>query len=127
FHLFCKFFITFNYLYQPKMKNYLLFIAIFYGNFAFGQLNETFVTNSGVWTGSNSGNDFVIVNEQLRSNPVTAAEYYLSTANSLAVNCEWKFSVNLQFNPSGANYVDVYLTSDQPNLQAANINGYYIR
>jgi hypothetical protein len=35
--------------------------------------------------------------------------------------------VNLQFNTSSANFVDVYLTSDQANLQSANINGYFIK
>ncbi|HEX8577101.1 MAG TPA: hypothetical protein VF677_12475, partial [Flavobacterium sp.] len=64
----------------------------------------------------------------MRSNSTTAnSNFYLSTANTLATNCQWEFWVNLQFNPSSANYVDVYLTSDQANLQSANINGYFVK
>src|SRR5699024_8295960 len=110
----------------PKMKKYLLLIAIFYGNFTFAQLNETFITNTAAWTGSNSGNDFVIVNEQLRSNVTGAPDYYLSTPNTLAANCQWEFYINLEFTPNGANYVDVYLISDQSNLDTL-INGYFVR
>jgi len=109
------------------MKKYLLFIAIFYGNFTFAQLNETFITNTAAWTGSNSGNDFVIVDGQLRSNVTGAADYYLSTPNTLAANCQWEFYINLQFAPNSSNYVDVYLISDQSNLLSSLINGYFIR
>lgn len=113
------------------MKKYLLFIAILYGNFAFGQLNEAFndddFTSAPVWSGSNSGNDFSIIAKQLRSNSLSAAEYYLSTPSTLANNCQWEFWINLQFNPSNLNYVDIYLISDQTNLLSANINGYFIR
>ncbi|MEJ6982140.1 lamin tail domain-containing protein [Pedobacter sp. P351] len=114
------------------MKKYLLFPLILCGKFAFSQLNESFndgnLTSSPVWTGSNSGNDFIVVTDQLRSNSTTASSnLYLSTVNNLATSCQWEFWVNLQFNPSGANYVDVYLTSDQANLQSASINGYFVR
>ncbi|MFD2162522.1 lamin tail domain-containing protein [Paradesertivirga mongoliensis] len=117
------------------MKNYLLFPLLLCGNLAFAQLNELFsdgnFTSNPVWTGSNAGNDFSIDTSgtiQLKSKSTTASSnFYLSTASGLASNCIWEFSVNLLFNPSGANYVDVYLTSDQANLQATNINGYFVR
>ena len=117
------------------MKNYLLIPLLLCGNLAFAQLNEQFndrdFTSNPVWTGSNSGNDFSIDTSstiQLRSKSTTASSnFYLSTNSALASNCIWEFSVNLLFNPSGANYVDVYLTSDQANLQATNLNGYFIR
>ena len=105
---------------------------LLWGSLAFAQLNETFnddnLTNSPAWSGSNSASDFIVVNKQLRSNSTTASsDFYLSTSNSLAASCQWEFWVNLQFNPSSANYVDVYLTSDQQNLQGSNINGYFVR
>ncbi len=105
---------------------------LLWGSLAFAQLNETFnddnLTNSPTWSGSNSASDFIVVNKQLRSNSTTASsDFYLSTSNSLAASCQWEFWVNLQFNPSSANYVDVYLTSDQQNLQGSNINGYFVR
>ncbi|MBC8052065.1 MAG: lamin tail domain-containing protein [Sphingobacteriaceae bacterium] len=114
------------------MKNYLLFSLILWANFAFSQLNESFndgnLTSNPGWSGSNAANDFTVITEQLRSNSGTAnSNFYLSTPNALGNNCKWEFWVNLQFNPSGANYVDVYLSSDQANLQSTNINGYFVR
>ncbi|MBC7916133.1 MAG: lamin tail domain-containing protein [Pyrinomonadaceae bacterium] len=114
------------------MKKYLLFSLILSVNFAFAQVNDTFndgnFTTSPVWNGSNSANDFTVVSEQLRSNSsIASSNFYLSTSNTLSNNCYWEFWVNLQFNPSSANYVDVYLTSDQANLQSVNINGYFVR
>ncbi|MDF3078203.1 MAG: hypothetical protein K0S09_2092 [Sphingobacteriaceae bacterium] len=99
---------------------------------AFSQLSDNFsdgnFSSNPVWNGSNAGADFTIVNGQLRSNSTTPnSNIYLSTQNSLANNCTWEFWVNLQFATSGANYVDVYLISDQADLQATNINGYFVR
>ena len=114
------------------MKKYLIFSLIFFAKFALSQVNDNFddgnFANNPVWTGSNSSSDFVIANGQLRSNSTTAStNFYLSTPSISATNCIWEFYCNLQFATSGSNYVDVYLTSDQQNLQSANINGYFVR
>lgn len=81
------------------------------------------------WKG-NRDNFIVNTSGQLQSNTTklsTASSYYLSTASTSAVDCEWHFWVNLKFTVSGANYVDLFLISDKENLTASNINGYYIR
>jgi len=118
------------------MKNCLFFLAFMLAKSALGQLNDNFsdgdFSANPVWTGSNSGADFVIINDagvnRLRSNLLTpSSNFYLSTPNTLASGAVWEFWCNLQFNPSGSNYVDVYLVSDQQNLQSASINGYFIR
>lgn len=118
------------------MKNCLFFLAFLLAKSALGQLNDNFsdgdFSANPVWTGSNSGADFVIINDagvnRLRSNLLTpSSNFYLSTPNTLASGAVWEFWYNLQFNPSGSNYVDVYLVSDQQNLQSASINGYFIR
>jgi len=114
------------------MRKCLMFSLIFFAKIALSQVNDNFddgnFTNNPPWTGSNSSNDFTVANNQLRSNSTTASSnFYLSTASSLASNCVWEFYCNLQFATSGSNYVDVYLTSDQANLQAASINGYFVR
>ena len=119
-----------------NMKNSLVFLALLCINSAFGQVNEQFndgdFTSTPVWTGSNGGADFIISGlpnlNQLRSNSVVPnSNFYLSTANSLAIDCTWEFLCNLQFNTSSTNYVDVYLISDQQNLQSVNITGYFVR
>ncbi|MGB4774858.1 MAG: lamin tail domain-containing protein, partial [Daejeonella sp.] len=114
------------------MKKYLLAFLLFSCKTVFCQLNDSFddgdFTSNPVWSGSNTSNDFTIIANRLRSNSVTtSSNFYLSTANTLATNCTWEFYCNLQFNTSGANYVDVYLISDQADLQSADINGYFVR
>ena len=99
--------------------------------FASAQINEKFddgdLTSNPTWIMS-SPNDFQIVNNQLKStNTATNSSFYGSTTNTLVSNCEWEFDVNLQFNPSSANYVDVYLASDTFNLKSTVINGYFVR
>ena len=118
------------------MKNSLVFLALLCINSAFGQVSDAFndgdFTASPIWTGSNGSTDFIISDlpnlNHLRSNSVTPnSNFYLSTPNALASDCTWEFWCNLQISTSGANYVDVYLISDQQNLQSASINGYFVR
>ena len=99
--------------------------------YSFAQLSDDFTdgdfTNTPTWM-SSAQSDFTVSSNQLKSiNTVTNSSFYISTTNTLAVNCQWEFYVNLQFNTSSANFVDIYLTSDVDNLQAQNINGYFIR
>lgn len=95
------------------------------------QLSDSFTdgdfTTNPTWTVS-AASDFTVSASQLRSASTnTNSVFYISTTNTLAASCQWEFYINLQFNPSGTNYVDVYLTSDVSNLQAAAINGYFVR
>lgn len=79
------------------------------------------------WTPS-SPTDFTVSAGQLKSaNTTSNSSFYISTTNTISANCTWEFWVNLQFATSGSNYVDVYLTSDNSNLLASNINGYFVR
>lgn len=95
------------------------------------QINDSFTdgdyTVNPTWTVS-AVSDFTVVSGQLKSTNVTPNfNFYISTTNTLAVNCQWEFYINLQFNTSSANYVDVYLVSNEANLQASTINGYFVR
>lgn len=95
------------------------------------QLSDSFTdgdfTANPAWTAS-AASDFTVSASQLRSaNTTTNAAFYISTTSTLAASCQWEFYINLQFNTSGTNYVDAYLTSDVPNLQSAAINGYFVR
>lgn len=58
--------------------------------------------------------------------------FHLSTASTLVKNTEWEFWIQLKFNTSSQNYVEVYLTSDQedPRCGLSRCNatrGYFIR
>lgn len=109
----------------------LLIFCIQLWQYSFAQLSDNFTdgdfTNTPTWMLS-AQSDFTVSSNQLQSiNTVTNSNFYISTTNTLAINCQWEFYVNLQFNTSSANFVDIYLTSDVDNLQAPNINGYFVR
>lgn len=94
--------------------------AQFTDNFADGDY-----TSNPTWT-PDSPTNWTIVGNQLRSNNTTAnSTFYISTASSQALNGQWEFNVNLQFNTSSANFVDVYLMSYNANMVSAN--GYFVR
>jgi hypothetical protein len=81
-----------------------------------------------VWSGTASSWQ-VNSNFQLQStNQVTNGSFYLSTQNGLATTVQWDVYVKLDFNPSGANFVDVYLISNQQDLTlSSSIQGYFVR
>jgi hypothetical protein len=84
-------------------------------------------TSNPTWTLS-APTDFSVNAGQLKSaNTTSNSTFYISTTNTITSNCIWEFWVNLQFATSGSNYVDAYLISDNTNLLASNINGYFVR
>lgn len=96
--------------------------AQFSDNFSDGNYTE-----NPVWT-ANPGDFVVNDNLQLQSaNSDANATFFITTANSLALNAQWEFWVRLDFNPSSVNYVDVWLVSNEQNLLNATNTGYFIR
>jgi hypothetical protein len=98
---------------------------------AFTQLNETFsdsnFTQNPRWKGTDSS-FFVNSNHQLQSsNTIPNAVFYLSTPNALASAVQWKFFIQLAFNTSSLNYVDVYLIASDSNLTNSGNTGYFLR
>ncbi len=109
----------------------LIIVFLFFVFFSKAQISESFTdgdyTSNPTWTVS-SATDFSVNAGQLKSaNTTTNSAFYISTTNTLTSNCTWEFWVNLQFATSGANYVDAYLISDNSNLLASTINGYFVR
>ena len=105
----------------------LLLISIF----SQAQLTENFndgeLADNPTWSGNIS--DFIInANFQLQSNcSVANSSFYISTPMTRATDAEWNFWVQLAFNPSSNNYMDIYLTSSLEDLSAAANTGYFIR
>jgi hypothetical protein len=93
------------------------------------QFTDTFsdgdFTNAPVWSGDHA--KFSIQSGQLRlSAPAVTDIAYLSLACQSMEDASWEFTVQLDFDPSGSNYADVYLTSDQAALNGS-LNGYFVR
>ena len=119
------------------MKRRVLFILVCLGALLipFGvsaQVSDNFsdgdFTTGTVWSGSTAL--FTVVddggNQRLRSNNTGAANYYLSTPNTLVDEAQWELFFDLRFATSGANYVDVYLMSSAADL-TSGVNGYFLR
>ena len=99
--------------------------------FTNAQLSENFndgdFTANPAWSGGTS--DFVVNSSlQLQSNNTVAnSNYFLSIPNSLATSAQWEMYVQLAFNPSSANYVDVFLTASDRDLGLNTTTGYFVR
>lgn len=109
----------------------ILFLLMFLPVLGFAQFNDDFTdgdfTANPTWVGNTT--KFVVNASkelQLFENPVAAGTSYLSTPSGSIYDASWEFSVKMAFNPSSANYCDVYLTSNSSDLSAVT-NGYFVK
>lgn len=116
--------------YKLPIMRYRLLIAILFFTFishlSFAQFTDGFTdgnfTSNPVWSGNTS--IFTVISGELRNNDTGAGTSYLSTP-STATN-EWVFQVRMEYNPSSSNYSRVYLMSDNADLSASVLKGYYV-
>ncbi|MBL7842563.1 MAG: lamin tail domain-containing protein [Cyclobacteriaceae bacterium] len=113
------------------LKRLTLFAFLAISQVCFAQFSDNFsdgdYTQNPAWTPDNPSN-WLVDNGQLRSNSsVASSSFWISTPSAKVTEAQWEFFVNLQFNTSGANYVDVYLVSANQNLSAPGNNGYFVR
>lgn len=96
--------------------------AQFTDNFSDGD----FSTNP-AWSGNTS--DWTInTSLQLQSNNTVAnSNFYLSTPNTLSNIAQWEFWCQITFNPSSANYIDVYLTASAADVTQSSTTGYFVK
>ncbi len=113
-------------------KKIIAFIAtLLYGLCGYAQFTENFsdgdFTNNPAWTGGTA--DWAVnASFQLQSNNTVAnSTYFLSTASTKATTAQWDFFVQITFNPSSANYVDVFLTASASDLTLPATTGYFVR
>jgi hypothetical protein len=105
--------------------------VLFTFSFSTAQLNDQFTdgdfSENPIWTGSSS--DWIInFALQLQSNNTTASStFYITTPSTLAISAQWEFYVRFDFNPSSANFIDIYLTASAGNLSQAGSTGYFVR
>jgi Lamin Tail Domain len=106
---------------------FFLFVSLYAKSQVKDDFSDGDFTNNPGWTGNTS--DFIVDDSfRLRSNNmVPNSHFYLSTANTRAVNTEWEMNLQMDFNPSGLNFIDVYLIASSQDLIASNINGYFVR
>jgi hypothetical protein len=116
------------------MKYFFIVFAMCIVRSAVGQISEDFsdgnFTENPAWSGDDSV--FTLINVsgdyKLRSNKLkSSSNFYLSTPSLQHSSGQWEFFVQLQFNTSGTNYADIYLTADQSNLLSPTLSGYFVR
>jgi hypothetical protein len=89
--------------------------------------NDGDLTANPVWTG-NAADWIVNSSAQLQSNNTVAnSGFYITTPNTLSVSAQWELYVQLSFNPSSANYADIFLTASGSDLTSNNTSGYFVR
>lgn len=110
------------------MKKILFLLLFFITNSLHAQLFDNFsdgdFSQDPAWAGESEF--FKVTDNQLQSNgPAATAQIYLSTANVRASNTEWRFLVDMRFEPSSSNQLRAFLISDQANLKG-DLNGYFL-
>jgi hypothetical protein len=113
------------------LKRVLPFIFLVTINKLSAQFTDNFgdgdFTNNPAWIGGTA--DWIVnASQQLQSNnSVANAAFYLSTASTLATTAQWEFSCQITFNPSSANYIDVYLTASASDITQIATTGYFVK
>ncbi|MEA1874256.1 MAG: Ig-like domain-containing protein, partial [Bacteroidota bacterium] len=110
---------------------YLLFILI--ANLSLplmGQFSDDFsdgnFTDNPAWGGETDKFTVSTSNELQLFDDSESGDAYLSTQSEAIENASWEFLVKFDFNPSSANYTDVFLCSNTSDL-SGNVDGYFVR
>lgn len=108
---------------------YFLLLIVFYPFALFSQFTDDFsdgnFTENPEWFGDT---DNFIVNENLELQLYDEAQSgpsFLVTESRAIEDASWEFLVKFNFNPTSANYANVYLVSNNSNLSEP-LNGYYV-
>ena len=108
-----------------------LFLFLILNIISNAQLSENFndgdLANNPVWSGN--APDFIVNSSlQLQSNnTVASSNYFITTPNTMATTAQWEIYVQVTFNPSSTNYLDIYLTSSVSDLTLDSNTGYFVR
>ncbi len=88
--------------------------------------NDGDYTTGSLWSGDDI--KWEVLDTILSSNSEVANDtFFLSTPVTTLPGLEWRIFMNLKFQTSSNNYVDVYLLSNNANLKATDVNGYFVR
>ncbi len=118
-----------------NMKKYFLIIMLIFvwiQNIQAQVLVENFAdgdfTQNPVWTPSPTNNDFLVQSNRLRSNSsILNSTFFINTPLTISGGVIWEMDIEIQFSPSSANYIDIFLQSNISNFTDANTEGYFVR
>ena len=84
-------------------------------------------TNTPTWFGDTAKFDCNNALQLQLNAPAQSDTATLYTLSNRIDTTEWQFWIKLDFSPSTTNQLRVYLTSDQSNFNAPNLNAYYLQ
>ena len=107
-------------------------LLLLHSHFSKAQLSATFSEGNYLqnpqWIVSNAADWIVNASSQLQSNCMQAnSNFYIATEQRLGDSVQWEFDIQLAFNPSSANYADIYLTASVANPNDTACTGYFVR
>lgn len=110
------------------MRKSILLLLLF-PLMSFAQIVDDFsdgdFTNNPLWIGM--ANDYIVNNsQQLQLNAEQAGASYLAFPFEESQEMEWRFWIRENFSPSGNNYSDVFLKSDNADLSQST-QAYFLR
>ena len=111
------------------MKPLILFIFVFFPLISEAQISENFndgnYTENPRWFGDT--NRFIVnADLQLQLFDSTYGKAFLVTSSAFTKNQEWRFRVTAKYSPSSRNFVRIYITSNQPDLNG-KLQGYFLQ
>lgn len=112
------------------MRKTLLFFMLLSVKLTFAQVSDDFsdgnFTNNPAWLGQAPSYN-VNANKQLQTTVSSNSQIVsLTTSSFLALNTQWEFFVQMNFDPSASNQARIYLISDNQDLKAP-LNGYFVQ
>lgn len=106
---------------------YFLFLSLISHGQLIDNFNDGDFSTGPAWV-ANDGDWIVNPALQLQSNNMVAgSSFYISIASTLATSAQWEFYTKIDFNPSSANYIDVYLIASASDISATTTSGYFVR
>ncbi len=116
---------------SKNMKRIFISLFLLPSMYAFAQVNENFSDNelseNPQWVLSEPLH-WTIENQRLKSASVLANSFFqIVTASQQTIPAQWEMDVELNFNTSSVNYVDIFLTATQQDLSSISNNGYFVR
>ncbi|MBL0016207.1 MAG: lamin tail domain-containing protein [Bacteroidetes bacterium] len=100
-------------------------------SFGYGQFTDNFsdgnFTANPVWSGDNTEWEVLTQRLHLNGPAVANTTSHLSTPSTAIENTTWEFTVDLVGTTAGGSFVEVFLTSDQANIESNTATGYFVR
>jgi hypothetical protein len=113
------------------MNRIIITLFLLPSMYAFAQVNEKFSDNelseNPTWILSDPLH-WTVENQRLKSASTVASSFFqITTPSKQSLSAQWELDIELNFNTSSTNYVDVFLTATQQDLNSATNNGYFVR